>query len=130
MEDSILKSTKKILGLAADYTPFDLDVITHINAAFSTLYQLGVGPTTGFAIEDDTAVWDDFIVGDISIVSACKTYVYLRTRLLFDPPTTSFTLSSMKEQLQEYEFRISVLREDAHWIDPSPSEEVIVDYGF
>lgn len=129
MEDSILKSTKKILGLAADYTPFDLDVITHINTAFSTLYQLGVGPATGFAIEDDTKTWADFISGDISIVNACKTYVYLRVRLLFDPPTTSFTLSSMKEQLQEYEFRISVLREDASWIDPSPNEEVIVDYG-
>lgn len=130
MEESILKSTKKILGLAADYTPFDLDVITHINAAFTTLYQIGVGPATGFAIEDDTAVWADFISGDISIVSACKTYVYLRTRLLFDPPTTSFALSSMKEQLQEYEFRLSVLREDVSWIDPSPNQEVIVDYGF
>lgn len=130
MEDSILKSTKKILGLADGYAAFDLDVITHINTAFSTLYQLGIGPTTGFAIEDDTAVWADFISGDISIVSACKTYVYLRTRLLFDPPTTSFALASMKEQLQEYEFRLSVLREDVSWIDPSPSEEVIVDYGF
>lgn len=130
MEDSILKSTKKILGLADVYAAFDLDVITHINTAFSTLYQLGIGPTTGFAIEDDTAVWADFISGDISIVSACKTYVYLRTRLLFDPPTTSFALASMKEQLQEYEFRLSVLREDVSWIDPSPSEEVIVDYGF
>lgn len=130
MEDSILKSTKKILGLEADYTPFDLDVITHINTAFSTLYQIGVGPATGFAIEDETKNWSDFISGDISIVNACKTYVYLRTRLLFDPPTTSFALQSMKEQLLEYEWRISILREDASWIDPSPNEEVVVDYGF
>lgn len=116
MENSILISTKKILGIAADQDVFDLDVITHINAAFSTLYQLGVGPEAGFAIEDDTKTWDDFIAGDISIVNACKTYVYLRTRLLFDPPPTSFALQSMKEQLAEYEWRISILREEAHWI--------------
>lgn len=122
MEQSILTSTKKILGLAEEYTPFDLDVITHINTAFSTLYQLGVGPTTGFAIEDATLTWDDFIDGDISIVNACKTYVYLRVRLLFDPPPTSFALQAMKEQLAEYEWRISVLREEANWV---PATEVV-----
>lgn len=115
MEDSILKTVKKILGLTPEYTAFDLDVITHINTAFSTLYQLGVGPEGGFAIEDDTATWSQYIDGDISIVNACKTYVYLRTRLLFDPPPTSFALASMKEQLTEYEWRISVLRETANW---------------
>jgi len=119
MENSILTSTKKILGIDAAYTVFDLDVITHINTAFSTLYQLGVGPAAGFAIQDDTLTWDDFIEGDISIVNACKTYVYLRTRLLFDPPPTSFALQSMKEQLREYEWRISVLREEANWVAPT-----------
>jgi len=128
MENSILKSTKKILGLADDYDVFDLDIITHINTAFSTLYQLGVGPSDGFAIEDETPTWDDFIDGDISIVNACRTYVYLRVRLLFDPPPTSFALASMKEQLTEYEWRISVLREQASWIDPTLTTEV-VDYG-
>ncbi len=115
MENSILNTVKKILGLTPEETVFDLDVITHINTAFSTLYQLGVGPTTGFAIEDASPTWDDFIDGDISIVNACKTYVYLRTRLLFDPPPTSFALQSMKEQLTEYEWRISALREEANW---------------
>jgi len=115
MEQSILNTVKKILGLASEDTVFDLDVITHINTAFSTLYQLGVGPTDGFAIEDDTATWSDFIEGDITIVNACKTYVYLRTRLLFDPPPTSFAIQAMKEQLTEYEWRISALREEANW---------------
>ena len=115
MENSILNTVKKILGLSPDETVFDLDVITHINTAFSTLYQLGVGPQGGFAIEDATPTWDDFLTGDISIVNACKTYVYLRTRLLFDPPPTSFALQSMKEQLTEYEWRISALREEANW---------------
>lgn len=123
METSILTSTKKILGLMAEDTSFDLAVITHINTAFSTLYQLGVGPSTGFAIEDDTATWDDFIEGDISIVNACKTYVYLRVRLLFDPPPTSFALAAMREQLTEYEWRISALREEAYWI--STTEGVV-----
>lgn len=122
MEQSILNSTKKILGLMAEDTSFDLAVITHINTAFSTLYQLGVGPSTGFAIEDENPTWADFIEGDISIVNACKTYVYLRVRLLFDPPPTSFALQAMKEQLQEYEWRISVLREQADWV---PTTEVV-----
>src|SRR3954470_7508885 len=116
METSILNSVKKILGLQSTDTPFDEMVLTHINTAFSTLYQLGVGPAAGFAIEDANPTWDDFITGDISIVNACKTYIYLRVRLLFDPPPTSFALASMKEQLTEYEWRISVLREEANWI--------------
>jgi len=116
METSILNSVKKILGLQSTDTPFDEMILTHVNTAFSTLYQLGVGPDGGFAIEDDTKTWEDFITGDISIVNACKTYVYLRVRLLFDPPPTSFALQSMKEQLTEYEWRISVLREEANWV--------------
>jgi len=119
METSILNSTKKNLGIVPEMTEFDDLVITHINTAFSTLYQLGVGPAGGFAIEDPSLTWDDFIEGDISIVNACKTYVYLRVRLLFDPPATSFTLSAMQEQLKEYEWRISVLREEASWTSPT-----------
>ena len=119
MEVSILKSVKKNLGIDPDYTPFDEMILTHINTAFSTLYQLGVGPANGFFVEDDTPTWDDFITGDDIIVNACKTYVYLRVRILFDPPTTSFVLTSMKEQLQEYEWRINVLREEAFWVDPT-----------
>jgi hypothetical protein len=123
MEESILISTKKILGIDAAYDAFDLDVITHINAAFSALYQLGVGPDTGFSIEDDTKVWDDFISGDEVIVNACKTYVYLRVRILFDPPMTSFVLTALKEQLQEYEWRINILRETTDWV--APTEKVV-----
>jgi hypothetical protein len=123
MEESILISTKKILGIDAAYDAFDLDVITHINAAFSALYQLGVGPETGFSIEDDTKVWDDFISGDEVIVNACKTYVYLRVRILFDPPMTSFVLTALKEQLQEYEWRINILRETTDWV--APTEKVV-----
>lgn len=107
MEQSILKSTKKILGLEADYTVFDQDILTHINSAFSTLYQLGVGPVNGFMIEDDSAEWVALLGNDIRL-NAVKSYVYLRVRLLFDPPTTSYQISAFNEQAKELEWRITV----------------------
>ncbi|MET0786851.1 MAG: hypothetical protein ABWY25_09110 [Paenisporosarcina sp.] len=130
MEESILKSTKKILGLAEDYTPFDLDVITHINAAFSILDQLGVGPVDGFSIYDDTAVWDDFVVPPNQL-HLVKTYIYLKVRYLFDPPTTSFLLEAANTQIKEYEWRLNVFREWA--LDPTdpaiefPDEEGVYE---
>lgn len=121
MEESILKSTKKILGLDADYTIFDLDVITHINAAFSILDQLGVGPEGGFYIEDDTSEWSEYALPP-SQMHLVKTYVYLKVRLLFDPPATSFLISAANEQIKEYEWRLNVFRE----IEITP-EEVLSD---
>jgi hypothetical protein len=114
MEMSILNSTKKILGIAEDYTVFDLDIITHINSAFSTLTQLGVGPAEGFMIEDATAVWSDFIGDDVQYNSV-KSYVFLRVRLLFDPPATSYLIAAYEKQIQELEWRLSVLREGTEW---------------
>jgi hypothetical protein len=119
MESSILTSTKKILGLDASYTVFDLDIITHINTAFSTLTQLGVGPEAGFMIEDDTAVWDDFIVDDIQY-NAVKSYVFLRVKQLFDPPTTSYLITAVDNQIKELEWRLNVHREETGWVDPDP----------
>lgn len=112
MEESILKSTKKILGLDADYTPFDLDVITHINATFSILNQLGVGPEASFFIEDETAVWADFGVPNNQL-NLVKTYVYLKVRILFDPPATSYLITAATDQIKEYEWRLNVFREYA-----------------
>lgn len=119
METSILKSTKKILGIAEDYTVFDYDIITHINTAFSTLTQLGVGPDQGFMIEDETPTWTDFIGDDIQY-NAVKTYVFLRVRMLFDPPQTSYLISAMNEQIKELEWRLNVHRETTEWVDPDP----------
>src|SRR4029077_16530262 len=120
METSILTGTKKILGLAEDYTAFDHDVITHINTAFSTLTQLGVGPAEGFMIEDDTAVWTDFIIDDDLQYNSVKTYVYLRVRMLFDPPGTSFVITALNEQIKELEWRLNIHREETGWTDPDP----------
>lgn len=119
MEASILKSTKKVLGLAPDYTPFDLDVITHINASFSLLNQLGVGPVEGFFIEDESAVWGDFVV-PANQLNLVKTYIYLKCRILFDPPGTSFLLKSSEDQIKEYEWRLNTFRECALIEEVSP----------
>lgn len=119
METSILLNTKKMLGLAEDYDVFDLDVITHINSAFSTLTQLGVGPEAGFMIEDDTAVWSDFISDDLQYNSV-KSYIFLRVRQLFDPPTTSYLISAVDSQIKELEWRLNVHREETEWVDPNP----------
>jgi hypothetical protein len=119
METSILISTKKTLGIAEDYTAFDLDIITHINTAFSTLTQLGVGPAAGFAIEDESAVWADFISNDLQF-NAVRSYVWLRVRLLFDPPMASYVLTAYERQIEELEWRLNVHREETEWVDPMP----------
>ena len=104
--DSILTSIKKLLGIEEDYTQFDSDIIIHINSVFSTLLQLGVGPADGFIIEDDSSVWQDFIEGrtDIELV---KSYIYLKVRLLFDPPQSGYMIDAIKSQITECEWRLN-----------------------
>lgn len=130
MEQSILKSTKKILGIADDYTVFDLDIITHINSAFSTLTQLGVGPSAGFMIENAETEWVDFIADDLQFNSV-KSYVFLKTKMLFDPPTTSYLITAMQDQIRELEWRLNTHREETGWVDPTPppifSEDIFGD---
>lgn len=118
MNDSILTSTKKALNLAEDYTAFDMDIILHINSVFSTLNQLGVGPSVGFMIEDKEATWSSFLGSDPRL-NHVKSYVYLRVRLLFDPPNTGFTTTAIQKQIEEMEWRLNVQREDEEWIDPN-----------
>ncbi|QGJ89059.1 hypothetical protein PBI_UNTOUCHABLE_14 [Gordonia phage Untouchable] len=110
MSESILNSTKKMLGIDADYDAFDMDVILHINGALSTLNQLGLGPEEGFMIEDETAEWGDLLEDDMRLNSV-KSLIYLKVRLVFDPPSTSFALTAMQEQIKELEWRLSVYRE-------------------
>jgi hypothetical protein len=108
MNQSILQSTKKNLGVAPEYQAFDLDIITYINAALSTLEQLGVGPVGGFAIQDEMAEWGDLLGGDPRLNNV-PTYVFLRAKLLFDPPQTSFHLTAIEKQIEQMEWRLSVL---------------------
>lgn len=121
LEQSILNSTKKILNVDPSDDSFDIDILTHINAAFSHLHQLGVGPDAGFVVEDQTLKWDDFLPdAPLYILSAVKTNVYLRVRSLFDPPTLSHVLTAMQQQLTESDVRISTMREATDWVDPDP----------
>ena len=108
--DSILDSVKKVVSIAPEYDAFDPDIIMHINSVFFTLHQLGIGPEDGFAIEDEHDMWDTFLE-DKLLLNSVKSYIYLRVRMLFDPPPNSFTQASMKEQIQEFEWRLSVYRE-------------------
>ena len=103
--NSILNSIKKRLGIMPEYEHFDDDIIMDINTVFTTLNQLGVGPSEGFRIENQDAEWTDF-VNDMSKLEFVKTYVYLKVKLLFDPPQSSFVIEAIKSQLSELEWRI------------------------
>lgn len=107
MDDSILISIKKMLGIEENYNVFDTDIIIHINTIFMTLNQLGVGPSSGFKIEDDSAIWSEYIDED-SDLEAVKTYIYLKVKLLFDPPLSSSVIEVMKQSITELEWRLNV----------------------
>lgn len=108
--DSILITIKKMLGIAEDYTQFDDDIIIHINTAFLNLTQLGVGPEEGFFIEDDVTSWDDFIE-DNTQLQAVKSYIYLKVKLIFDPPLSSSVIESMNRMIAELEWRLNAVVE-------------------
>jgi hypothetical protein len=118
MEQSVLKSVKKVLGIEASNTSFDLDILIHINSAFATLNQLGIGPDDGFEIEDDSAEWSSFYGSDPRY-NAIRTYVWLKVRILFDPPQTSYAVEALKDQIREHEWRLNAYRETTEWTDPN-----------
>ena len=107
ISDSILLSVKKMLGIPPDYEQFDPEIIIHINSVFSILTQLGVGSDEGFSIKDSTASWSDYIP-EGKAVEDIKTYMYLKVRLIFDPPQSSAAIDAMKQLASEFEWRINV----------------------
>lgn len=131
MSASILTSVKKICSIAEADTIFDPDIIMHINSVFSTLKQFGIGPDDGYSIEDKTPTWDAFI-GPNKAFNFVQSYVSMRVKLLFDPPTTSYLITAVKEQIAEFEWRISTEREQRDWVDPNPvivTDDQIIDGG-
>lgn len=129
MEGSILTDTKKIIGITEDDTSFDVDIIMHINSVFSILQQLGVGPDGGFEILDKSDLWDDYVQNNKAL-NMVKTYMYLKTKFIFDPPGTSFLLEAMTKQIEELETRISIQREwDLDPVDPRTLVEEDEDDG-
>ena len=112
MDDSILNSIKKLLGIAEDYNYFDQDIIIDINAALMILTQLGVGPSKGFLITDDGDTWSDFI-GNANNLGSIQSYVYMKVKLMFDPPQNSFTVDSMTKLVNEFEWRLNVAADNS-----------------
>lgn len=113
--DSILTSIKKMLGIEETYEHFDQDIIININSAMSILTQLGIGPETGFSIRDKTTLWSDYLPANTN-VEMVKTYIYLKVKLVFDPPTSSAVLSSYERIIAETEWRISASVDEANML--------------
>ena len=130
MNDSILNSIKKMLGITEEYEHFDQDIIAHINSAFMVLTQLGVGPSSGFFITDKSATWSNFITNEGTIsksrsrprelaitqaansttnVGMIQSYIYMKVKLLFDPPQNSFLVDSLNKSISEYEWRLNAM---------------------
>jgi len=110
-DESILTETKKVLGVAEDVTVFDSDIRMHINSALGTLNQLGIGPEGGVEIVDTSETWSDLLLTDLTL-NPVKSYIYLRVKMLFDPPANSWITTAMKQQIEELEWRINIVRED------------------
>ncbi len=106
--ESILISLKKLLGIDEHYCHFDPDLIMHINSVFSVLTQMGVGPYGGFAITGNEERWLDFIADNPNSFSLVKSYMYLKVKLLFDPPLSSAAIESINRQISEFEWRLFV----------------------
>lgn len=106
MSDSILITIKKLLGIEKSYTPFDADIIIHINSAIAILNQIGVG-VDGFVVNDENDTWLDFL-GETTQLEMVKSYMYAKVRSMFDPPTGSIVAEALNKTLAELEWRISV----------------------
>lgn len=105
--NSILDTTKQMLGIPPEDTAFDIDVIAGINSVFMSLNQFGVGPEEGFSISDNTAVWEDFL-DDLTLFGGLKNYIQLKVKLYFDPPGTSFAVTSIENLISELEERMKL----------------------
>lgn len=107
--DSILTTIKLLLGIAEDYTHYDVQIVKHINRVFSTLRQLGIGPPGGFRIKDSTSTWSDYLPeGDDESIEFVQTYIYEKVRMAFDPPTSSTHMQALKEDIAEHEWRLNL----------------------
>lgn len=118
--ESILNSIKKLLGITEDYDHFDSDIIMHINSVFTTLTQLGIGPEEGFSINDEAEKWGDFLPEE-RMIHSVKSYMFMKVKLMFDPPLSSAVIECTKEQIKEMEWRLQVVVDSSN----TKSEEKI-----
>lgn len=122
LTDSIMLTVKKMLGIAQEYNAFDIDIIVDINSVFLALCQLGVGPKIPFQIQGEEETWSDFLGEDKEILPGVQTYVYLKTRMIFDPPTQSYVADAMQKQCDEFEWRFREQVEGGEVTHDSPEE--------
>lgn len=121
--DSILTSVKKILGIDEEYEHFDADIIMHINTILVILKQMGIGPSTGFSITSKTQTWSDFLGDKLSSLEEVKTYIALRVRLIFDPPSNATTVDVIKEIIKELEYRMYITENpDTTFVEENSNE--------
>lgn len=111
ISNSILNSTKRFIGgISENDTSFDVEIIAHINTVIATLRQMGVGPEEGYSITDASNTWDDYL-GNSKILDSVKTYIGLKTRMIFDPPTSSAVGEAIKANIAELEWRLNITGE-------------------
>lgn len=118
MSDSILETIKKMLGLPKEIEDFDLDLIMFINSALAKLHQIGIGPDWGFEIDGYDQTWSDLAGGDPTF-NDVKMFVFLETKIIFDPPQVASLNSAYERQLKEVTWRLNAKREDREWQHPS-----------
>lgn len=122
ISSSILETIKKLIGIDKDYDVFDLDLIVSINSSFMILNQLGIGPDKPFLIKDNKATWRDFF-GDEEVFELAKSYIYLRTKLLFDPPSSGVLHEAVERQISEFEWRMHVQADYNDSLEDKGSDE-------
>ena len=122
MTDSIFSSVKKVVGLLGDDGSFDEDILLHINSVISTLRQLGLSIPADFYVRDDVQTWQN-LLGEFRDLDLVKSYMTMKVRLMFDPPSSSFGLKSMEEMVKEYEWRINVLTDQPYPVPVLPAPE-------
>ena len=113
VEDSILLLTKRLLGLDAEVTDFDADLIACINSAINILSQLGVTSADDFAVTSAEDTWTDLLGENSKCLNMAKTYIFTKTKIMFDPPTTGAVMQAYKDVAHELECRIN------YQVDPS-----------
>jgi hypothetical protein len=107
-EQSILKSIEQLLGIQEDDRTFDYDILVAINSILSVLTQIGVGPSEGFVIKGDTEMWTDFLPENDPRMSSVRSYVYMRVKMLFDPPLSASVFEAMNTAIKEFEWRLNL----------------------
>lgn len=121
-EDSILTSTKAALGLLDEDTSFDLELVMHINSALSMFNQLGLGPDNGYAIIDKDQIWDDFLGNELRYNDA-RSLLFLKVKMLFDPPTVGYVVTAYEKVIEEMTQRLAITRDEIE--NPLPPPEVV-----